>query len=574
MSSALSNSTVAYFSMEIALDKAVPTYSGGLGVLAGDTLRSAADLSVPIVGVTLLHRKGYFEQHLDENGNQTEQPVVWRPEDRLEPVDARATVTIEGRTVQIRAWKYPVRGVRGHEVPVYLLDTQLPENSEWDQTLTDCLYGGDNHYRLCQEIVLGMGGAALLRALNRQTDIYHLNEGHSALLTLCLLEWQLDGRKSFELDESDLEQVRRRCVFTTHTPVPAGHDKFPLEMVTQVLGSDQVDLLVAARCVDDGTLNMTHLALRLARFVNGVAMKHREVSQGMFPNFPIDAITNGVHAGTWTSPAFQTLFDRRIPEWRMDNLYLRYAVGIPLAEIRAAHIESKSLMIATLASRTGVTLDPKVFTIGFARRATPYKRADLLFTNSARLADIAASVGPIQIVFGGKAHPNDSGGKELIRRIYAAATGLAERITVVYVENYEMEIAAQITAGVDLWLNNPMKPLEASGTSGMKAALNGVPSLSVLDGWWIEGHVEGVTGWSIGDSELEGDQSKDANEIYIKLERVILPLYYGLPFAYAEVMRSSIALNGSFFNTQRMVGQYVRNAYFPDEERVLSEVGG
>ena len=559
--------------MEIALDKAVPTYSGGLGVLAGDTLRSAADLSVPIVGVTLLHRKGYFEQHLDENGNQTERPVAWRPEDRLEPVDARTSVLIEGRTVHIRAWKYPVRGVKGHEVPVYLLDTQLEENEEWDRTLTDYLYGGDNHYRLCQEVVLGMGGAALLRALNCQADLYHLNEGHSALLTLCLLEWQLDGRRAFELDESDLDQVRRRCVFTTHTPVPAGHDKFPIEIVTQVLGAEQVELLVAARCIDEGTLNMTHLALRLARFVNGVAMKHREVSQGMFPNFPIDAITNGVHAGTWTSPPFQALFDRRIPEWRTDNLYLRYAVGIPLPEIRAAHAESKKQMIATLADRTGVVLDPKVFTIGFARRATPYKRADLMFTNSARLADIAASVGPIQIVFGGKAHPNDSGGKELIRRIHDGAAALADRITVVYVENYEMEIAAQIVAGVDLWLNNPMKPLEASGTSGMKAALNGVPSLSVLDGWWIEGHVEGVTGWSIGDSTLDGDQSKDANEIYIKLERVILPLYYGLPFAYAEVMRSSIALNGSFFNTQRMVGQYVRNAYFPDEAPVLSEIG-
>ena len=572
MSSSPFNSTVAYFSMEIALDKAIPTYSGGLGVLAGDTLRSAADLSVPMVGVTLLHRKGYFEQHLDGDGHQTEQPASWQPETQLEPVDARTTVTIEGRTVHIRAWRYAVRGVTGHEVPVYLLDTQLDENDEWDRTLTDTLYGGDNHYRLCQEIVLGMGGASLLRAIGCNVDIYHLNEGHSALLTLCLLDWQLEGRKAFELDESDLEQVRRRCVFTTHTPVPAGHDKFPIDVVTHVLGNEQVELLGAAHCVDDGTLNMTHLALRLARFVNGVAMKHREVSQGMFPNFPIDAITNGVHASTWASPAFQRLFDRRVPEWRVDNYYLRYAVGIPLAEIRSAHAEAKQTMIDALVSRGYPRLDPKVFTIGFARRATPYKRADLMFTNADRLADIAESVGPIQVVFGGKAHPNDSGGKELIRRIHEAASSLADRITIVYVENYEMEIAGTIVAGVDLWLNNPMKPLEASGTSGMKAALNGVPSLSVLDGWWIEGHVEGVTGWSIGDSELEGDQSKDANEIYIKLERVILPLYYGLPFAYAEVMRSAIALNGSFFNTQRMVGQYVRNAYFPDDAGVYSEI--
>jgi len=565
--------TVAYFSMEIALDKAIPTYSGGLGVLAGDTLRSAADLAVPVVGVTLLHRKGYFEQHIDGDGNQTERPSEWRPEDVLEPVDARAAVVIEGRTVAIRAWKYPVRGVSGHEVPVYLLDTQLPENSDFDQTLTDHLYGGDSHYRLLQEVVLGMGGAELLRALNRQAEIYHLNEGHSALLTLCLLEWQLDGRKAFELDDSDIESVRRRCVFTTHTPVPAGHDRFPLDMVRSVLGDEQIALLEAARCVDAGSLNLTHVALRLARFVNGVAMKHREVSQGMFPNFPIDAITNGVHAGTWTSPAFQLLFDKRIPEWRTDNLYLRYAVGIPLTEIRAAHAEAKKAMIAAVAERTGVALDPKVFTIGFARRATPYKRADLMFTDLSRLAEIASGVGPLQIVFGGKAHPHDSGGKDLIRRIHQAAEALREDVKVVYVENYEMEIAAAMVAGVDLWLNNPMKPLEASGTSGMKAALNGVPSLSVLDGWWIEGHVEGVTGWSIGGLDPEGDQSKDANEIYLKLERVILPLYYGLPFAYAEVMRSAISINGSFFNTQRMVEQYVRNAYFPDDSLALVEVG-
>ncbi len=558
--------------MEIALDKAIPTYSGGLGVLAGDTLRSAADLSVPVVGITLLHRKGYFEQHLDEHGQQTEAPVIWSPDEQLESVDARSTVMIEGRTVHIRAWKFPVRGITGHEVPVYLLDTQLPENSEWDRTLTDHLYGGDTHYRLCQEIVLGMGGAAMLRSLNCAAQIYHLNEGHSALLTLCLLEWQLDGRKASELDEADIEAVRTKCVFTTHTPVPAGHDKFSLDVVRLVLGDDTVALLEAAHCVDDATLNMTHLALRLARWVNGVAMKHREVSQSMFPNFPIDAITNGVHAGTWTSPAFQALLDRRIPEWRTDNLYLRYAVGIPLQEIRLAHAEAKAAMIATIAERTSVTLDPKVFTIGFARRATPYKRADLLFTDPKRLMEMATAVGPLQIVFGGKAHPNDSGGKDLIRRIYEAAAALAGQVTVVYVENYEMEIAGKIVAGVDLWLNNPMKPLEASGTSGMKAALNGVPSLSVLDGWWIEGHVEGVTGWSIGNAETEGDQSKDANEIYIKLERVILPLYYGLPFAYAEVMRAAIALNGSFFNTQRMVEQYVRNAYFPEHIQALHEV--
>ena len=566
------STTVAYFSMEICLEQGIPTYSGGLGVLAGDTLRSAADLGAPVVGITLLHRQGYFRQHIDADGNQTEAPVEWNPEERLEPVDARASVLIEGRHVQVRAWRYTIRGISGREVPVFLLDTQLPENSDYDRTLTDKLYGGDGRYRLCQEVVLGMGGASLLRQLGFDGGVhYHLNEGHSALLTLCLLQWQLESRSGFRAEEDDLEAVRRRVIFTTHTPVPAGHDRFPLSLVKSVLGEAPFALLQSADLIDESELNMTHLVLRLSRFVNGVAMKHREVSQGMFPSFPIDSITNGVHAGTWTSPAFAKMFDKRVPEWRSDNLYLRYAVGIPLEEILAAHAAAKEKFIATVAARTGIQLDPKVFTIGFGRRATPYKRADLLFSDTGRLARIAEMVGPIQIVYAGKAHPHDMGGKELIRHIYQAAKELGDRVKIVYVQNYEMAFAGEMVAGVDLWLNNPMKPLEASGTSGMKAALNGVPSLSVLDGWWIEGHVEGVTGWSIGGLEPDGDQSLDANEIYLKLEKVILPLYYGMPAAYAEVMRSAISLNGSFFNTQRMVEQYVRNAYFPMTSEEMAE---
>jgi glycogen phosphorylase len=558
--------TVAYFSMEICLEQEIPTYSGGLGVLAGDTLRSAADIGATVVGVTLLHRRGYFRQSIDPHGQQSEFPVEWYPEALLEATGARAQVEVEGRTVHLTAWRYVIRGHGGHEVPVLLLDTQLDENSDDDRRLTDSLYGGDARYRLAQEIVLGMGGAAILRALGYDGLLYHLNEGHSSLLTLTLLRWQMQERGSFVPTEEDLDAVRCRCVFTTHTPVPAGHDKFPLDMVERLLGADTTGLLRAINGLDESGLNMTHVALRLARFVNGVAMKHREVSQGMFPTFPINSVTNGVHAVTWTCPEFRDLFDRRIPEWRSDNNYLRYAVGIPLDDIRATHAAAKAAFLRDVHARTGVSLDPRTFTIGFARRATPYKRADLVFANTRRLRQIAESVGPIQVVYGGKAHPNDGGGKELIRRIHAAAEELRGVVTVVYLENYEMSLAARMVAGVDLWLNNPLKPLEASGTSGMKAALNGVPSLSVLDGWWIEGHVEGVTGWSIGGLESEADQSQDANEIYLKLERVILPLYYGLPFAYAEVMRQAISLNGSFFNTQRMLEQYVRNAYFPQVE--------
>ena len=553
--------------MEICLDEAIPTYSGGLGVLAGDTLRSAADLGAPMVAVTLLHRKGYFSQQLDASGAQTEKAVTWNPDDQLDELPARATVEIEGRTVVVRAWQFTVQGVGGHQVPVYLLDTNLPENSEFDRTLTDTLYGGDNHYRLCQEVVLGMGGAEILRALGHTgLGSYHMNEGHSALLILTLLERQLEGRGHWDLNDADCEAVRKRCVFTTHTPVPAGHDKFPLDMAKHVIGEGRVALMEKTGGLEDGTLNMTHLALRLSRFINGVAMRHREVSREMFPNYPIDSITNGVHAATWTAPPFRDLFDRYIPEWRRDNLYLRYAVSIPIEDVRDAHRAAKGLLLDEVARRSGVKLDPKIMTIGFARRATPYKRADLIFSDLNRLKDITRRVGPLQIVFGGKAHPADEWGKALIKRIHEASNALGDTVRVVYLENYEMRLGGLMTSGVDIWLNNPLRPLEASGTSGMKSALNGVPSLSVLDGWWIEGHVEGVTGWSIGeDSPLPQDPSRDADELYMKLERSIVPLFYGLPYAYATVMRNAIAINGSFFNTQRMVAQYLHNAYFPKE---------
>lgn len=564
---------IAYFSMEIGLESHLPTYSGGLGVLAGDTLRSAADLGLPLVGVTLVYRKGYFCQHLDTQGSQTESPASWTPEDILEPLEPVVTVNIEGRQIQVRAWRHQVRGHSGHTVPVYFLDTALQENSEWDRTLTDHLYGGDDHYRLCQEVVLGMGGIALLSALGQgDRVIYHLNEGHSALLTLPLLESRLQAEGTAAPGEDQVEAVRRQCVFTTHTPVPAGHDQFPWDLVIQVLGQERADLLRASNCCVNGNLNMTYLALRFSGYVNGVAMRHGEISTGMFPGYPIDAITNGVHAVTWTSPAFADLFDRDIPEWRRDNFYLRYAVGISLHEIAAAHAQAKQTLLAEVERQTGVRLPEPHLTIGFARRATSYKRPDLLFSDLERLKGIAQRVGPIQVIYGGKAHPRDEGGKEMIRRVFQAAAALGDGVRVVYLENYDMALGKLICAGVDMWLNTPLRPQEASGTSGMKAALNGVPSLSVMDGWWIEGHVEHVTGWSIGeDSESPGDYSQDAASLYDKLERIILPLYYGKPEAYAKVRRAAIALNGSFFNTQRMVSQYVTNAYFPAKENLAQQ---
>jgi starch phosphorylase len=553
--------------MEVGLDPAMPTYSGGLGILAGDTLRAAADSAIPMLGVTLLHRKGYFHQHLDARGNQSESPCDWNPGDFLEPMNPQISLAIEGRKVQVRAWLYIVHGFAGYKVPVYFLDTDLPENSPWDRTITDYLYGGDGHYRLCQEAVLGLGGVVMLRALgHKNVKTYHMNEGHSALLALALLDDRSKEGGLHTITEVDIDAVRHRCVFTTHTPVPAGHDQFPWDLVQRVLGEERSNFLESAQCCLNNSLNMTYLALFFSRYINGVSHRHEEISQNMFPSYPINSVTNGVHALTWISLPFQGLFDRHIEEWRRDNLYLRYAISIPLDEISEAHREAKRELLAEVERRIGIRLAPEVMTIGFARRATEYKRAHLLFSDPERLWKIARKVGPLQVIYGGKAHPHDEGGKAAIRCIFEKVGSFKDAVRVVYLEEYDMALAKYICAGVDLWLNTPQKPQEASGTSGMKAALNGVPSLSVLDGWWIEGHVEGVTGWSIGDSwEPESNPSAEIVSLYDKLESAILPMFYQRPHAYAEVMRSAIALNGSFFNAQRMMFQYLKNAYIAIE---------
>jgi starch phosphorylase len=557
---------VAYFCMEIALDPSIPTYGGGLGILAGDMLRSAADLEMPMVAVSLCHRKGYFRQRLDDKGCQIEESDSWSPEKLLRPVAGTATIKIDGREVLVRAWRYDVHGISGFRVPVYLLDTDLPENSPEDRTLTDSLYGGDAHYRIRQEALLGIGGVGILRAVGiEDANSYHMNEGHAAFLTLALLEEQLALRKYLVPVEADVEAVRRQCVFTTHTPVEAGHDRFSWDLVRQVLGETRTHFLQQSGFVSENALNMTSLALHFSRYVNGVAMRHGEVSQGMFPHFPIHAITNGVHAATWASPSFQDLFDREIPEWRRDNAYLRYAVKISLEKIMKAHYQAKASLFKGIQASTGVGFDESMFTIGFARRAAAYKRADLLFHDIERLKDFARRAGPVQVVYAGKAHPQDGGGKALIQRVFQAAGKLKEDIRIVYLENYNMGLAKLITSGVDLWLNTPQRPQEASGTSGMKAALNGIPSLSVLDGWWVEGCVEGVTGWAIGDDKGLNcdDTAAESTSLYDKLEFQILPLFYKRPEAYAAIMRSTIALNASFFQTSRMLSQYRANAYSP-----------
>ena len=546
--------------MEIALSKSLPTYSGGLGMLAGDTLRSAADTGASMVAVSLVHRRGYFQQHLDASGQQTETDVRWSPEDTLPLADQVIAVTMQGREVLVRAWRFNVVGTSGHIIPVFLLDTDVEGNDPWDRTLTDHLYGGDTYYRLCQETILGLGGIHLLHALGVRPEVCHMNEGHAALLAIGLLEEHLQNTPLREATEEDVKVVQQQCVFTTHTPVPAGHDQFGVDQMYTVLGHERAATIERFGCLHNGLMNMTYIALRFSRYVNGVAMQHGKVSEQMFPEYTVHSITNGVHAATWLSQPFQELLDKEVPEWRHDNQYFRSVYGIAPETITATHGLGKLRLFETVKQRTGVELDPNVLTLGFARRVATYKRASLLFTDAARLEEIAEKLGGLQIIFAGKAHPADKAGKGLIRDVFSSAARLNNsKLRILYLENYDWELGEQLTQGVDVWLNTPLRPYEASGTSGMKAALNGVPSLSVLDGWWIEGCAENITGWAVEDLDHEANE---AASLYDKLENAIAPLYANKP-AWAQMQRHCLAINGTYFNTHRMLGQYFANAYFP-----------
>ncbi|QVL35418.1 alpha-glucan family phosphorylase [Aminirod propionatiphilus] len=546
--------TVAYFSMEIGIKASIPTYSGGLGVLAGDILKSNADLGVPIVGMTLLYHRGYFNQSLDEGGYQKETAVSWQPERELRLLPNQVSVYLEGREVKVRTWVHELTGLNGYPVPVYFLDTDFEGNTADDRSFTWYLYGGDQRYRLCQETILGVGGLRMLRDMGYNSlETFHLNEGHAGFLTLELLREQ--GYESYD-------KIREQIVFTTHTPVPAGHDHFRYELIDRVMPSVFSGQL--RRMMPPEGVSMTELGLRFSRYVNGVSRKHTEVSRNMFNDPKIDGITNGVHPGTWTAPGFKRLYDAYAPGWQHDPGRLVQALQIPDEEIWKAHQAAKLRLVAKVLELTGQQLDVDVLTIGFARRAATYKRADLLLTDVKRLLSIAS--GQVQFLFAGKSHPHDEGGKAMIRQIYRASQELGSAIPIVFVENYDMEIGALLTQGVDVWLNNPKRPREASGTSGMKCTLNGVLNFSVLDGWWIEGWIEDVTGWSIGPESKEAelidyDESQDAADLYGKLEEKIIPAYYRNREKWVSMMKHTIALNGSYFNTTRVVREYCEKAY-------------
>jgi starch phosphorylase len=558
----LQKTRIAYFSMEIALRPEMHTYAGGLGVLAGDTARSAADLELPMVFVSLVSRDGYVNQDIDAKGQQVTRPNPWAPDKFTDRLDAMVAVQIEGREVWIRPWLYRLVCPLGHCIPVLLLDTDLDQNSPEDRKITDHLYGGDDAYRLKQEIVLGIGGARMLQAHGFNIDTYHLNEGHAALLTLHLLRYFKQPAEDVGPGESpyDHAQVRERCIFTTHTPVEAAFDKFTYPLVQRLL-EDYIEIAEIKRFAGQDDLNMTRLALRLSGRINGVSERHAETTSRIFPGYRVRAITNGVHAPTWTHASFARLFQANFPHWAHEPEVLTRADQLPDDSIWNAHQEAKRDLLAQVKEGSAVTLRPDLPLIGFARRMTQYKRPDLLFSDLDRIAAIARKR-PFQLVFAGIAHPSDTQGQSLIEAINHHIRQIANTIPTVFLPNYDMRIAANLVSGADIWLNTPLPPLEASGTSGMKAALNGVLNLSVLDGWWVEAHIKGVTGWAIGDDDRGSDKhARDADDLYRKLEKVVLPLYYDDRPRWVWMMKQAISKIGSYFNSTRMMRRYATEAY-------------
>jgi len=545
---------IAYFSMEIGLMNEIPTYSGGLGVLAGDTIRSSADLKLPLVAVTLVSKKGYFRQEITKEGKQIEHPVEWEPSKIMELLPTEVKVQIQKREVRIKAWLYNAQSLTGGVVPILFLDTDVEENFPEDREITSFLYGGDERYRLKQEIVLGIGGARMLEALGFSIRKYHMNEGHSSLLTLELL-------RRYELD---VDRVREMCIFTTHTPVEAGHDKFHYDLIQEIMG-EIIPLRFLKKFGGHDRLNMTRLALNLSEFINGVAKRHRDISMEMFPGYEIHAITNGIHSYTWTCESFRRLYDKYLPGWANEPELLVRVGGIPDEEIWHAHMEAKRVLIDYVNKVTNIGMDYDTLTLGFARRATRYKRANLLFSDLEKLRKINKR-GKMQIVFAGKAHPKDESGKKLIQEIFGYIEKLKDEIKIVYLEDYDMKLAAKLIPGVDVWLNTPLRPLEASGTSGMKAAHNGVINFSVLDGWWVEGWIEGVTGWAIGphpDEQLSTEETKirELDDLYNKLEYIIIPMFYQKRDEWIKMMENSIGKIAYYFNSHRMMRRYITEAY-------------
>jgi len=530
--------SLAYLSAEVGFESGLHTYSGGLGVLAGDHIKSAADAGLDLVGCTLLYREGYGRQHLDEMGNQTETFGEINPQEYLADTGVVISLPLDGTILYSKIWMYSIKGL-----PTYFLDTRHPDNSPGHASLGNRLYGGDDSTRIRQEYLLGVGGIRALQALGHEITGLHLNEGHC---TFAMLEMLHQGWSR--------EKLRQRCLFTTHTPVPAGHDRFDWRDVEDVLGelmpNDAQDLVD-----DEQSCSMSHLAVALAGQVNAVSNLNAYVASGMFDGTHIHPITNGVHHETWTSPSMSHLYDEYLKGWRSDPTTLAHAGRIPDTALMNARRDARSVLRDLVRVSTGVEFHEDRLTIGFARRFATYKRANLVFSDLDRLREIGA--GNIQFVFAGKAHPRDEGGKQLIRDIFEGAAQLVDEIPVAFLEDYSMDTGLAMTSGVDIWLNNPIRPMEASGTSGMKAAMNGVPNCSILDGWWPEACEHGVNGWGIGEGEDERDDVRDATAVYDTLEQEVLAAWNDGPEHWNNLMRASIATSARFTGA-RMISEYLR----------------
>lgn len=555
----LKNSTqVAYISMEIAVDSNIPTYSGGLGVLSGDTVRSAADLELPMVGLCLCYSSGYFYQFFNEHGEQKEKEISWNFFYEFERIEQPIKIKIEDKEVLVSAWLYRVMGQSGHILPIYLLTTDIEGNEDWMKKMTGSLYDSTSRWnRIVQEVILGIGGVKLLHSQGyKNIETYHLNEGHGSFSIVEL----------YDMLNGDLDKVRDKVVFTTHTPVPAGHDRFDQDLVNKVF-ENRMPSEISKIAEDNGQFNMTYLGMGLSRYRNGVAKKHGDISRKMFPQYEVDSITNGIHLGYWVSRPFRQIFDKKWPNWKANPSILQNAIELDDLDIFDAHIENKFNLISYQKGHSWNLLDEERITIGFARRFATYKRATLIFKDIDRLGSICKD--KIQFIFAGKAHPKDTMGKDYIKEIYKSGEYLYDNygVKVVMMENYNMDLAHMLVSGCDIWLNTPERYREASGTSGMKAALNGVLNFSVQDGWWLEGyHKNSMAGWAIGpddsnpkDPGVSNDWDIDSKAIYEILENEIIPTYLNHE-DWLFRSKNAIALT-AFFNTNRMMKEYAKKAY-------------
>ena len=539
---------IAYFSAEIGISSSLPTYSGGLGVLAGDHIKASGDIGLNMCAITLLYREGYFKQRIDEDGIQTETYPRFDPYPLLKKLDVRFILRLRARDVWIQVYRFDYVGHGGHAVPIYFLDTDVEENIKDDRIISQRLYSGNKDHRILQEAILGFGGTKLLDELG-QNDIkkYHMNEGHCSFLVLNLLE-KFNG---------DMKKVKSLCHFTTHTPVPAGHDHFSESRVKKLLRGLLPENLELPSLVQNGRFHMTELGLYFSRTANGVSALHGDVAQDQFPWSNIDFITNGVHHSYWMGSPFKRVYDQYVPEWRANPECLLMIDDIADDVIWNAHQERKQYLLGYANSQVSKALDGDTLTIGFARRAATYKRAQLLFHDMDRLESLGAE--KIQVIFSGKAHPKDHEGKEIIRQIVSKSKAMFGKVKIIYLENYNMWLGRMITSGVDVWLNTPLRPNEASGTSGMKATLNGVLNLSVLDGWWAEGCKNGVNGWAVGDPEHPDDE-KDADHLYSVLENSVIPTFYNDRNKWISMMKEAIK-TGVDFTAHRMIMEYNQKFY-------------